>query len=593
MSKTSDYLSNIIKEIEGDSSSDAFFKKKQPLLTTNEVIHILMQEKNEDFAEGKDSSINHLDKSLFSFDMQELGYWRENNNTCYQIDYYRPINTHTRKLGRLLEFAKKVVRKLNRSLIEPICQDTSQFNGSVTASINALYNNEIVTEEFINFQTDWNQKQEENLSRLSQQLGEIQQSSNDSISEFKEVLQAYIDNVQSDMKAYLTSHERCLNQLKEIEVINKRLQEQFNEYKTYETVLETVNSLAEALEQQKNRLESLIHQINAQEVMIEGVQENVQVIQTQHTEFTNSVENIRAQQEHQEREIVSDKSKIKDLQERLRQNEDDFDRAITNTELNFLRNLNPSGTCLSQTKAKQPAQDTDKETISATQTYQTLDYFKFENHFRGSRRGIKNNQKEYLKYFSAKSPVLDLGCGRGEFLELMKEEGIAATGIDSYKEFVDYCKVKGLNAVEGTVPQCLKGIGSASIGGIFASQLVEHITFHELTQLCHEANRIMLPGACIIIETPNPTCLSTFMNSFYMDPSHNKPVHPKTLQYILEQSGFSNVQIHYTQQSKAAYRLPLLSSSSVNNLNEFNDGINFLSDIIFGSQDYAVIAYKQ
>lgn len=82
------------------------------------------------------------------------------------------------------------------------------------------------------------------------------------------------------------------------------------------------------------------------------------------------------------------------------------------------------------------------------------------------------------------------------------------------------------------------------------------------------------------------------MNSFYLDPSHNKPVHPKTMEYYLRKAGFSEVEILFTEASRSGYRLPLLSGKGVDNLEEFNNGINLVTDLLFGSQDYAVIAKK-
>ena len=95
-----------------------------------------------------------------------------------------------------------------------------------------------------------------------------------------------------------------------------------------------------------------------------------------------------------------------------------------------------------------------------------------------------------------------------------------------------------------------------------------------------------------MIETPNPTCVSTYLNSFYLDPTHNNPIHPKTLKFFLQQAGFSNIKIVFNEQSRIPYRLPLLEVENAN-LAEFNDGINFLSDVIFGCQDYAIIAEKE
>ena len=155
-----------------------------------------------------------------------------------------------------------------------------------------------------------------------------------------------------------------------------------------------------------------------------------------------------------------------------------------------------------------------------------------------------------------------------------------------------FCQAKELNVVCEDVLKYLSKIENNSIGGIFASQLIEHLTNNQLLTLCHLAYEKLESGGCIILETPNPMCLSIYMNAFYVDPSHQKPVHPKTMEYLLNREGFREVEILFTEGSKSSYRLPLLASDNFQNIGEFNDGINLLSDILFGSQDYAVIAKK-
>ena len=117
--------------------------------------------------------------------------------------------------------------------------------------------------------------------------------------------------------------------------------------------------------------------------------------------------------------------------------------------------------------------------------YQAIDYFDFENYFRGSKDAIKENQKQYVPYFEGKKNVLDLGCGRGEFLELLKEHDIDATGVDFYEEYTDYCKGNGLKAVHGDAVEYLRQCDRC--GGIFAGQLAEHLSTEQLVQLCELA----------------------------------------------------------------------------------------------------------
>lgn len=222
--------------------------------------------------------------------------------------------------------------------------------------------------------------------------------------------------------------------------------------------------------------------------------------------------------------------------------------------------------------------------------YEVLDYEDFEDHFRGSRELIKERQREYIPYFSNRKHVVDLGCGRGEFLELMKEHGIVATGVDLYKPFVDECLKHGLEVYHGDAIKYLEQC--ESVDGIFVGQLVEHMKTAQILLLCQRAYEKLEKGGCLIIETPNPMSLAIFTHAFYIDPSHNKPVHPLTLQYFMQKSGFSNTQILFTENSKLDEQIPDLRGTSIDNLHEFNESMNKITDLLYGSQDYAIIAIK-
>ncbi len=224
--------------------------------------------------------------------------------------------------------------------------------------------------------------------------------------------------------------------------------------------------------------------------------------------------------------------------------------------------------------------------------YSQIDYFHFENEFRGKRERIKTTLQDYIEYFRGCGQVIDLGSGRGEFLDLLRENNIGGVGVEPYLPFVDYCRNRGLNVIQTDALSFIKEQPDKSLDGIIGIQMIEHISTDYLISLCNECYRALDYGRKLIFETPNPTSVSTFLNSFYLDPSHNKPIHPKFIEYLLRKAGFSKVEIVYTEQSRVNYRLPLLDSEGAVNLAEFNDGINFITDILFGSQDYFVAAEK-
>lgn len=232
----------------------------------------------------------------------------------------------------------------------------------------------------------------------------------------------------------------------------------------------------------------------------------------------------------------------------------------------------------------------EKTSAPVSDDYTDIDYFDFENRFRGSIESVKKAQEAYLKYFRDKKHVLDIGCGRGEFLSLMKDNGINAEGVDIYEPYTDYCNSKGLKAHCGDGTAYLAKMKNTD--GIFVGQVVEHMKTGEIIALCNTAYEKLEKGGCIIIETPNPTSLSIYTNAFYIDPSHIKPVHPLTLQYFLEKAGFTDVEIIYTEQSRPPHCIPELKISGGEN-EEFNKAMKKVSDMIFGSQDYAAVAIKK
>ncbi len=166
-----------------------------------------------------------------------------------------------------------------------------------------------------------------------------------------------------------------------------------------------------------------------------------------------------------------------------------------------------------------------------------LNYFIFEDRFRGSRNDTKAKQLKFVKYFEGCKNVLDIGCGRGEFLELLKDNGISGHGIDIDEDMVRYCRSRDLNVEKLDAVSYLNQLEDKSLDGIFIDQVVEHLDPDYLIKMIDLCYKKMLFGAYIIMETVNPLSLLSLAN-FYMDMSHKRPASPRNAQIFDECRGF-------------------------------------------------------
>ncbi|HYB95879.1 MAG TPA: class I SAM-dependent methyltransferase [Vicinamibacterales bacterium] len=230
-------------------------------------------------------------------------------------------------------------------------------------------------------------------------------------------------------------------------------------------------------------------------------------------------------------------------------------------------------------------------------------YIGFEDRFRGSESEIRNRLKDFVPYFTGQSNVLDVGCGRGEFLQLLRDAGVSAKGIDLNSEMIEICRSRGFDAESRDAVGFLQTVPDESLGGLVAVQVIEHLDPGYLTAMLGLAFDKLRPGARIILETINPTCWVAFFESFIRDLSHVKPIHPETLQYLLQASGFSNVEIVYRAPTEPAGRLkkvrPLpehFGDAAPDQLTElvssFNSNVDRLNERMFSYQDFAAIATK-
>lgn len=218
-----------------------------------------------------------------------------------------------------------------------------------------------------------------------------------------------------------------------------------------------------------------------------------------------------------------------------------------------------------------------------------LGYRFFEARFRGWEEEIKKRQKIYIRYFKDKENVLDFGCGRGEFLELLKENKIDGYGIEINEEMVRICREKGFKCLNEDIIVHLSSLNDESLGGFFSSQVVEHLEPILLRKIFDILYFKLQKGSFAIVETVNPTSLYTLSDVFWRDPTHKNPVHPETLKFLMETSGFRIDEIKYLSPTKEELKdIPEENDA----LRRISYNFKLLGKIIFGFQDYAIIARR-
>ena len=229
-------------------------------------------------------------------------------------------------------------------------------------------------------------------------------------------------------------------------------------------------------------------------------------------------------------------------------------------------------------------------------------YVGFEDRFRGTEDTIRARVADYVPLFrNAAAPVLDVGCGRGELLSLLKDAGIPARGIDTNAEMVALCRERGLEAEQADALTYLQALPDQSLGGLTAIQVVEHLRPGYLARFLETAFHKLQPGAPIVLETINPACWMAFFETYMRDLTHAQPIHADTLKFLVQASGFSSVDVQYRSPATEEDRLDRVGGDEIPShappaLREAIAAINAHADKLnarlFSYMDYAVVARR-
>jgi SAM-dependent methyltransferase len=209
------------------------------------------------------------------------------------------------------------------------------------------------------------------------------------------------------------------------------------------------------------------------------------------------------------------------------------------------------------------------------------DYFAFESRMRGPTEVVRERQRPYVDDFRGQAPVLDVGCGRGELLSLLRAEGIEANGVDADADMVAYARGEDLHVEQADLLGYLEGLEDGSLGGVFAGQVVEHLPPPVLIRFLELAHRALRTEGLLVVETINP--LSPIaLHHYFADLTHAQPLVPETLELLARQAGFAETEIRFL--NEPAERLtepddPVIAAN-----------VRRLNELLFAPLDYALLA---
>ena len=207
----------------------------------------------------------------------------------------------------------------------------------------------------------------------------------------------------------------------------------------------------------------------------------------------------------------------------------------------------------------------------------------FQAYFGGEESVIRAQSERFVDLYRGRHRVLDLGSGRGTFLQLMRDEEIGAYGIELDERMVNEARTRGLEVEEGDALAHLRELAERSIDGLYARHLAEHVLPGELVEILSQCRRALAPGSPVVFVTPNPATLTVGAHSFWMDPSHLRPIPAELFRYLLEVHGFRDVEVVTFEPTQAAKLDENVGEPAM------RDNVHRLNELLFGDRDYAVI----
>jgi len=463
------------------------------------------------------------------------------------------------KKGIALKLSR-IIEKYYLRVSQLITRDIRDFNGSVLATFHEIKRKLLHIDENTILIKNNAVKLSEEVITLKNKLNQIEVDNQRVFNNFEYRINNEITKKINEYENKLKSYE---NEIKNyIQLFENRIKECENKTKLYEN---EIKNYIEAFESRMNNFESRLQSYESNNAI--------------NNEIDNKF-NILEKINDEKFALLIDKYNQNQLSIR-KLNEDIIKTKSIITWVN-----------------KAEFTETVKCKIGSETTFNPIFYHEFEEKFRGTRADIKERLMVYVPMIDnlfgewTNRKFIDIGCGRGEWLDILKDKGVVDyIGVDLNEIQINICNEFGHKAIKNDCLEYINELPDECIDMITGFQIIEHLPLEELFTLLNECHRVLRKGGIILFETPNPSNLLTGATYFYADPTHNRPLYKESVRFFAEHSGFSNVEI--IEVNPVRYSNTLISPTCFDgNQVIWNENIEILNNLLFGSQDYAVMGVK-
>lgn len=407
--------------------------------------------------------------------------------------------------------------------------------------------------------------------------------------EIHQRLESYRERVEASEKQF---HEA---QTQHFSALEKIMEERFQFIEDKLSSLKrSYDSLQDGLIDQKNKIENVHQGFTSQlNQKIKEIKHEIDKQDKKQEEIYERLSHFQQASEKLDQKLSLQEKHLNEFENNIQQFLDQGLKAIrtelNNTQVNLKNEIDSFNHKLSETsEIKSNLPKIFHEMLHKEEKLSDMLYFNFENQFRGTREEIKERFKIYLPYIKEAGKkidarlTLDLGCGRGEWLELLNENGFKAKGLDSNSIMVRECRGRGLDVTEQDAIDYLNSQPSDQFVMITGFHLLEHLSVREIYLVLKETFRVLLPGGIAIFETPNPENVIVATHYFHLDPTHRHLLPPELLEFLLRAVGFKKSEIMRSQP---------LDFSTVEETDSTN--VKWILKVFNQAQDYSIIGYKE